>query len=118
MGLVPAARDLSMSIPIYRRRLRHSWCVLSAILTLGGAARLLHAAEENAVAIYHFDEKQGDVVRDSSSHHFDGRIVGGAAWAGKGIAGNAVLFNGRNRVRIPTSPKLEFGGAYTVTAWM
>ena len=118
MGLVPAARDLSMSIPLYRRRLRHSWCVVSAILTLGGAARPLHAAEENAVAIYHFDEKQGDVVRDSSPHHFDGRIVGGAAWAGKGIAGNAVLFNGRNRIRIPSAPQLEFSGAHAVTAWI
>lgn len=96
-----------------------SLSVCVAVLALGATAIAGFAAEaDDAIAVYQFDEKQGDLVRDSSPNRLAGQVVGGAAWAAKGIAGNALLLNGRNRVRIPSNPKLDFKGTHTITAWI
>ncbi len=35
--------------------------------------------DDDTVALYHFDEGTGDILRDSSNNHYDGKIVG-AKW--------------------------------------
>ncbi|MSU71760.1 MAG: LamG domain-containing protein [Opitutus sp.] len=98
---------------------RLGWPVLG--LLAGCAAPLVAPASEadaGAVAIYRFDEQEGEVVRDSSGNRNDGRVVGGVTRAPRGVAGGALMFNGRNSVRIPSSPKLELGGAHSISAWM
>jgi len=92
--------------------------VLSLFATGILATPGLRAAETGPVAAYVFDERDGEFVRDTSIHGHDGEIVGGAAWAPKGIAGQALLLNGRNRVRIPPATQLDFDGAHSVSAWI
>src|SRR5260370_680445 len=77
---------------------------------------IVRAADTGAVAIYRFDEKEGDVVRDAAASPANGRVVGDSAWAAKGISGTALLLNGRTSVRIPTTGKLELRGAHTIAA--
>jgi hypothetical protein len=86
---------------------------------LGAAGlTLLRAGDAEPVAIYHFDEGNGAVVHDSSPNHNDGQVVGGATWAPKGVAGTALLFDGRSRVRIPSAAKLDLTGPHTISAWI
>jgi len=70
--------------------------------------------DEHTLALYHFDEGQGDVLKDSSGNNHHGQIVG-AKWVHPSpvsttptnqpaVAGtnNALLFSGKSRVSVPT----------------
>ena len=41
---------------------------------------LRHEPDEHTLALYHFDEGEGDVVKDSSGSNHHGKIVGQAKW--------------------------------------
>ena len=90
--------------------------LLAAAISATGAS--LVPAEENPVALYHFDEGSGSVAHDASPHHHDGRIEGGGAWAAAGVAGTALLFNGQNSVRIPSAEGLGLNGPHSISAWV
>ena len=80
---------------------------------------ILTAGEEKGgpVAKYTFDEGSGSRVADSSGNHNDGAVVGAARWV-DGMRGKALLFDGVNRVSIPSSAKLNLTYAATVVAWV
>ena len=88
-------------------------------LVVGAMAVLVHAEQpaSGVVAAYRFDEGQGDRVGDSSGGHHDGRVAGGATWT-YGRRGLALAFNGRNSVRVPSSPALDGQHPVSVTAWV
>jgi len=44
-----------------------------------------HEPDEYTVALYHFDEGEGDVIRDSSSNGHHGTVMGGARWVPENI---------------------------------
>jgi hypothetical protein len=69
------------------------------------------------VAQYRFDEGSGSLVKDSSGNQQDGAVVGNAEWA-PGIRGTAMIFNGVNRVTIPSSTVLNLNQQLTVAAWI
>lgn len=69
------------------------------------------------VAEYHFEEGSGSVVKDASGNRQDGIVVGDAKWV-PGVSGTALLFDGLNRLSIPSSTLLSAGGQVTVTAWI
>lgn len=73
--------------------------------------------EAGLVAQYHLDEGSGTAIRDSSGNKQDGAVVGGAEWV-PGIGSNAILFNGLNRITIPSSQLLNAMRQVTVTAWI
>ena len=56
-------------------------------------------------------------MRDSSGNHNDGAVVGAARWTG-GIRGKAVVFDGLNRISIPSSPTLNLTHEATVIVWI
>lgn len=39
-----------------------------------------HEPDDHTLALYHFDEGDGDVVKDSSRNNHHGKIVGQAKW--------------------------------------
>lgn len=80
-------------------------------------ANAVRTSGKGPVARYRFDEGSGRSVSDSSGHHLGGRIIGPAAWT-KGIRGHALLFDGSNRVSIPSSAPLDLTRQVTVTAWV
>lgn len=58
------------------------------------------------------------MVHDSSPRHNDGRVVGGATWASRGVDGTALLFDGRSRVSVPSEPNLDLTGPHAISAWV
>ncbi len=86
-------------------------------LSIALLAVAVHTSGKGPVARYRFDEGSGQTVSDSSGHHHGGRIIGSATWT-KGIRGEALLFDGSNRVSIPSSPPFNLTRQVTVTAWV
>jgi Concanavalin A-like lectin/glucanases superfamily len=77
------------------------------------------AQEKNGlVAHWSFDEKQGEIVKDSSGNGYNGKIV--KAKRVKGIKGNALEFNGIDSyVKCPAKDnKLNMVKAITIIAWI
>ena len=96
------------------RSVRIGWLLLSS---LGVLFLLAQARKSGPVAKYVFDEISGSRVADSSGNHNDGAIVGAARWTG-GIRGKAVVFDGLNRISIPSSPTLNLTHEATVIVWI
>lgn len=77
------------------------------------SARLVAAAEADAVLLYDFTKKPGASARDLSGRGNDGRISN-AGWAG-----NSLYFNGRDTtVTAPSSPSLKVTSELSVEAWV
>ncbi len=72
---------------------------------------------DSLVAQYHFDEGAGLLTRDATGNGQDGTLIGDAKWV-PGIRGTAILFDGRSRVSIPTSPPLNLQHEVTISAWI
>ena len=72
-----------------------------------------------AIAIWTFDQGEGDVLKDSSGNSIDGKLMGNPKWV-KGKFGSALEFDGKaayvdcgnNPILAPTTNQL------TVTAWV
>jgi hypothetical protein len=77
--------------------------------------------ENNIMGAWLFDEGKGDVAKDSSSNHFDGKVVG-AKWQ-KGKNGSCMEFSGvagDNYVDCGDRDKLNYtgDGKFSVTLWV
>jgi len=70
--------------------------------------------EAGLVALWHFDEKSGTTVIDSSGAGNDGKI-GGPEWV-SGKENNALDFGGLNSY--VQAPSFSLGGATTIEAWV
>jgi hypothetical protein len=88
--------------------------IASAML---GFQSVLATSEKGVIAKYEFDEGAGQPVADSSGNNHDGVIVGDVKWV-DGLYGKALLFDGLNRVTIPSSPQLSLSGPTSITLWM
>ncbi len=64
-------------------------------------------SDESTIAVYHFDEGQGDVLKDSSGNDHHGRIVGAKWVQGNGVSAsppNAEPVVNSDKVRWPLKP--------------
>ena len=75
-------------------------------------------AEDKPVALWHFDEKEGAAVADSSGNNITGTLHN-AEWNKTGLFENCLKFNGTNGfVEIGQPPKMDFGkGGFTIELW-
>jgi len=77
--------------------------------------------DEHTLALYHFDQGQGDVLKDSSGHGHDGKIVG-ARWVQEEIQHNyALAFDGIDdlvEIEGLVLPAEKSTDAFTVEAWV
>ncbi|MBC7818406.1 MAG: leucine-rich repeat protein, partial [Planctomycetaceae bacterium] len=76
--------------------------------------------DANTLALYRFDEGQGDLLKDSSGNGHHGRIVG-AKWVGtrsvRGLA-HVLEFDGNSEVKVEVpSLRLRRGGPLTLEAY-
>jgi hypothetical protein len=90
-------------------------------LGLAAAILLMTAAPAGAdilpVGIWSFNEGRGSVARDSSWHHDDGQLEGGAQWT-QGRFQDGVTFPASGAaVSVPDNPVLE-PATVTVSAWV
>lgn len=70
------------------------------------------------VAWWKFDETEGAIVKDSTSHKLDGKVQGSPIWA-PGHSGNSLEFDGRQTyVDCGNPPSLNFGDGIAVSAWI
>lgn len=82
--------------------------------------------EPALVALWTFDEQQGDTVEDRSGRGNKGTLQGGPQWAkntppeiSSGNGGSLKLDSKDDFVQVPSSPSLEFDTAsFTVSAWV
>ena len=76
------------------------------------------AAEEGCVLQLHFDEGEGQVVKDSSGKNNNGEIFN-AKWVEDGITGGALQFDGiKDYVECEGSQSLKIDKAITITCWV
>jgi len=76
------------------------------------------ARDEHTLALYHFDEGTGDVLKDSSGNNHHGKIVG-ARWVVPAIYpdGALVFSEMSDRVQLPQMP-LRFEEPFAFEAWV
>ena len=79
-------------------------------------------ADADTLALYHFDEGSGDVLRDSSGNGRDGKIVGakwvrGGGSASAGATRNALQLNGAGYVDLASDWNYD-GSDLTFEAWL
>lgn len=73
-------------------------------------------ADPDTVAVWRFEEGQGDQVTDSSGNGHDGKVVG-AEWTPDGKFGGAMRFDGASSyVEVPASDDLDLT-QFTVELW-
>jgi len=71
-----------------------------------------------AAGIWLFEEKDGDIIKDSSKNGNNGIADGTKHVAGKD-GGSALSFNGTSdHVTVPDSDSLDLQGEWTITAWI
>ena len=71
----------------------------------------------NAVAIWLFNEGEGEAVNDGTGHQNHGKLKGEAVWVG-GKFGTAVEFDGEDDyVAVPDSPSLNITDEITIVMW-
>lgn len=76
------------------------------------------AADPGPVACYAFDEPAGEVVKDTSGHGLNGKIIGGAARV-PSPRGQALHFDGvDDYVDLGTPEALALKGDLTLEAWL
>ena len=71
--------------------MKHSLLTIAVFLSLPA---LLAGADPNTVAVWSFEEGQGDQVLDASGNGHHGKIVDGAKWSPNGKFGGAMEFDG------------------------
>jgi hypothetical protein len=72
----------------------------------------------NTVALWHFDEGDGDTVYDASGNNNDG-VINNVTWTNEGKFGSALVFDGENDyVRVLDDPSLDLTDEVTVEAWV
>lgn len=92
------------------------YLLLSAVLFLVLPA-LLVGADPNTVAVWCFEEEQGDQVLDSSGNDHHGKITDGAKWTPNGKFGRAMEFDGVSScVEVPKSKDFDLT-EFTVELW-
>lgn len=98
--------------------MRHIFLSLSVLIFLGITTFSAEfQADQNTMALYHFNEGSGSILTDASGKNNNGSISGGT-WV-DGILGKALGFNGINSgVVIPYNSKLDLDSNYTVECWV
>lgn len=92
------------------------YSLLSLVVFLSLPA-LLAGADPNTVAVWSFEEGQGDQVLDSSGNGHHGMIVDGAKWNPNGKFGGAMEFDGvGSYVEVPASDAFDLT-EFTVELW-
>ena len=89
---------------------------LATLPALAAAQQSPFAADRNTVLLYHFDEGQGEVLRDASGHGQDGKLQG-ATWD-QGRFGGGLRFNGEDDSVFLAKPDALMGlKQITVECW-
>ena len=78
--------------------------------------------DSNTIALWHFNENDGQVANDSSANSFSGFLENGVAWDADGKFGSCVSFNYKGfagqRIRIKDAPGLDINNEFTIDAWI
>ena len=75
-------------------------------------------ADVNTVALWHFDEEEGDTVYDASGNDNHG-VINGATWTSEGKFGYGLEFDGvDDYIRVLDDPTLDLTDEVTVEAWI
>lgn len=111
----PSWHALISRVSWFTNDMKRTTMCLILLLVLVPRADL--AGPGSLIAQYHFDEGPGSLVRDSSGNKHDGLVMGGARWV-PGRGRRAIVFDGSNRISIPSSTLLNVTGRVTVTAWI
>ena len=92
--------------------------ILISLIVLGLSTDALSKPIINkAVAIWLFDEGEGQIVRDGAPPENHGKLKSEAAWVG-GKFGTALEFDGEeDYVDVPDSPGLNITEAITIVMW-
>lgn len=92
------------------------YLVLSVVLFLALPV-LSEDVDPNTIALWHFEEGQGDKVLDSSGNGHHGKISGEASWTSKGRIGGAIEFDGVGSfVEVPKSKAFDLT-EFTIELW-
>ena len=87
---------------------------ISCVLVVSAGAQ----QKDHLVALYLFDDKTGDVVKDLSGNGNDGALQGDVKWV-DGKFGGGLEFNGADAfVEIPNSDSLALTDGLTITMWV
>ena len=95
-----------------------SGCILWSVAALAAASdpTVAFAPDEHTLLLYHFDEGQGTVAKNSSGHGYDGEVRG-AQWV-LGRFGKALRFDGvRDSVFRRSLPAIQGVKRLTVECW-
>lgn len=77
-----------------------------------------YASDADTMALYHFDESNGDAANDSSSYTNHASIATGTGSFGAGSLNNALTLNGSTTfVSAPDSDATSLTGNFTIEAW-
>ena len=74
-------------------------------------------ADDNTVALWHFNEGSGPTVSDATVHEHDGTIHG-ATWVSEGLGGSALDFGSSAYVEIPDGTGLDGMEQLTIESWL
>ena len=73
-------------------------------------------SQDSVVALWLFDEADGDILKDSSGNQHNGNIIGAPSWE-DGKFGLAINVDGSTYIRIPHAEDLSLE-TYTITFWL
>jgi hypothetical protein len=74
--------------------------------------------DRHTVAVWHFNEGEGDTVYDSSGNGHHG-LINGAVWDGLGISGSCLVFDGNDDyIEIPTTTDLIPQREMSLELWL
>ena len=88
------------------------------ILFIFGWGRAQFISDRHTIALWHFNEGEGDTLYDSSSNKHHGLVIG-AAWEGLGISGSCLSFDGKDDyIEIPTAADLIPAREMSLELWL
>lgn len=88
------------------------------MLIIFGWGRTQFINDRNTVAVWHFNEGEGDTIYDSSGNHHNG-LINGAKWDDLGISGSCLAFNGNDDyIEIPAAPDLIPQREMSLELWL
>lgn len=70
------------------------------------------------VARWKLDEASGAAAADAGPNGLQGTVLGESVGRLPGVEGDALDLGGRQTVRIPANPALNFGGPFSISAWV